>query len=229
MNKTILFAQDIVKSYKQASEQLTILKGATLSISQGEIIGLVGPSGSGKSTLLQILGLLDNYDSGSIIIDDILCNNANDEVKTKIRLNKIGFIYQNHHLLPEFTAIENIMLPLLLKKQNPGEAKLQALNLLKTLNMENRADHLPSELSGGEQQRVSIARAIITKPSIILADEPTGNLDPLNSLKIFELLIEVVKKYNLATMIVTHNMHLTKYMTRVLSISDGKIIEIDNK
>ncbi len=221
--KNVLELLNVKKNYSQASHKIEALKGINLSLKQGEFVALTGPSGSGKTTLLQIAGLLDSPSSGVIKINEIDASNANDQIRTELRKNHIGFVYQFHHLLPEFSALENVMLPLLIK----GESKINSQNLAEKLlaevDLQNRIHHKPSELSGGQQQRVAIARAIIAKPSLILADEPTGNLDSEMSLKIFHLLQKMVKSHNISCLVVTHNNELAKQTDRSIAIKDGII------
>lgn len=216
-NKTILSAQQLSKSYKTVdNEPLQILDGFDLNIHAGEIVALVGPSGSGKSTLLHILGLLDNPSDGDLFINDKNVSQLSDSERTKIRRQEIGFIYQFHHLLPEFTAMENIALPQMITGTPKKAANEYALKLLKRLRLDHRADNRPAKLSGGEQQRVAIARALANKPSLILADEPTGNLDPETAEEVFQLFMTVVRKTGVAAFIATHNMELAKRMDRIV-------------
>jgi lipoprotein-releasing system ATP-binding protein len=214
---------DINKIFFQGEQEIAALKNINLKIDQGEIVALVGPSGSGKTTLLQIAGLLDSTTSGSVVINQIDASKANDQTKTEIRKNNIGFIFQFHHLLPEFSALENVAMPLLIRGLNYKEAIKEAEKILHEVEMENRLHHKPSELSGGQQQRVAIARAIVTKPSLILADEPTGNLDSELSEKIFDLLGKLAKDNKIACLVVTHNNALAKKTDRIISIKDGRI------
>ncbi len=216
-----LILKNITKSFIQGKQVLQVIKNADLEIKKGEMVALVGPSGSGKTTLLQIAGLLDNPDDGQIIICDTELSKASDKLRTEFRKNHLGFIYQFHHLLPEFTALENIAMPLLIKGQNKKSAFQQAEIILKEVGLENRKNHRPAELSGGQQQRVAVGRAIVGKPSIILADEPTGNLDSENAANIFNLIKEFTKKYQIASLIVTHNPDLAKNMDRIIHIKDG--------
>ncbi len=209
---------DVKKHFIQADHKIEVIKGVNLEIEKGEFVALIGPSGSGKTTLLQIAGLLDVASSGTVMINKIDASNANDEARTEIRKNNIGFVYQFHHLLPEFSALENVMLPLLIKGCDRFKAKEQALEILKEVGLEDRINHKPSELSGGQQQRVAIARAVVSKPSLILADEPTGNLDSEMAGKIFELLRNLVKNHNIACLMVTHNQELSKKTDRVIEL-----------
>jgi lipoprotein-releasing system ATP-binding protein len=216
-----LILENITKSFMQGKQKLQVIKKVDLEINQGEFVALVGPSGSGKTTLLQIAGLLDQPDSGKISINNIDLSNADDELRTKVRRDQLGFIYQFHHLLPEFSALENIAMPLLIRGIKSAEAFAQAEIILKEINLEDRAQHRPAELSGGQQQRVAIGRAIIGKPSVLLADEPTGNLDSENALNVFNLLLNLTKKYQIACLVVTHNSELAKKMDRIITIKDG--------
>jgi len=225
MSNPILSAKNIIKTYSQGGETLQVLKGASLEVGKGEMVGLIGPSGSGKSSFLHILGLLDNHNGGSILINGQECSNLTDEKRTKIRSSELGFIYQFHHLIAGFTALENVTIPLRIQGIAAKEAKEEAFLLLKSLGLESRINHLTSQLSGGEQQRVAIARAIVTGPSLILADEPTGNLDPANAALVFDLLVKIVKNYNLSALIVTHNMDLAKNLDKVYAIENGEIVE----
>jgi lipoprotein-releasing system ATP-binding protein len=218
---TVLKLLDIEKNFFQADQKIEVLKGINLEIKKGELVALIGPSGSGKTTLLQIAGLLDNATSGQILIGEIDSSKANDKTRTEIRKNHIGFVYQFHNLLPEFSALENVALPLLIQEKSRKEAFEIAEKILAEVGLSNRLNHKPSELSGGQQQRVALARAVVTKPSLILADEPTGNLDSEFAGKIFELLQNLVKTYQIGCLVVTHNMELAKKADRVVSIKDG--------
>ncbi|MFC1659051.1 ABC transporter ATP-binding protein [Pseudomonadota bacterium] len=221
-NNTVLELNNISKHFWQSKKKLEIIKNSFLSIKEGEIISLIGPSGSGKTTLLQITGLLDTPTSGEVIINSkSYKNNTKDSVRTSARKNEIGFVYQFHHLLPEFSALENVMLPLLIKGYNKKQSKEISENILSEVKLQDRLSHRPSALSGGEQQRVAIARAIVGKPSIILADEPTGNLDPKTSEAVFDLLLGTIKKHNLSSLIVTHEHNLAKRMDRIVTIKEG--------
>ncbi len=204
-------------------QKIEVIKSANFSVKKGEIISLVGPSGSGKTTLLQIIGLLDSPTSGEVFIDGKGTLNANDEIRTEIRKNHIGFVFQSHHLLPEFSALENVALPLLIQGKNRTKAFELAEKILVEVELKDRINHKPSELSGGQQQRVSLARAVVSKPSLILADEPTGNLDSTLSVKIFTLLQDLVKKYEIGCVTVTHNIELANRTDRVITIKDGEI------
>ena len=224
MNKPILELASIEKSFsKGSSNKIEVLKGVNLQLFPGEIVALVAPSGAGKSTLLQIAGLLDKPLSGKIFIDGQEIQNESDNQLTMIRRREIGFVYQFHHLLPEFSSRENIDLPQLSNGVSSKDAQRRSNELLDLVNLANRSNHRPAELSGGEQQRIAICRALANKPKIILADEPTGNLDQNTTLSVFESLLKIVKKTNLAALIATHNLDLAKRMDRVVELIDGKI------
>ena len=224
MNKPVLELASIKKSFsKGSSNKIEVLKGVNLQLFPGEIIALVAPSGAGKSTLLQIAGLLDKPLSGKIFIDGQEIQSKSDNQLTMIRRREIGFVYQFHHLLPEFSSRENIDLPQLANGFPSKDAQRRSNELLDLVNLANRSNHRPAELSGGEQQRIAICRALANKPKIILADEPTGNLDQNTTLSVFESLLKIVKKTNLAALIATHNLDLAKRMDRVVELIDGKI------
>ncbi|NCX91483.1 MAG: ABC transporter ATP-binding protein [Rhodobacteraceae bacterium] len=224
MNKPVLELASIKKSFsKGSSNKIEVLKGVNLQLFPGEIVALVAPSGAGKSTLLQIAGLLDKPLSGKIFIDGQEIQNESDNQLTMIRRREIGFVYQFHHLLPEFSSRENIDLPQLSNGVPSKDAQRRSNELLDLVNLANRSNHRPAELSGGEQQRIAICRALANKPKIILADEPTGNLDQNTTLSVFESLLKIVKKTNLAALIATHNLDLAKRMDRVVELIDGKI------
>ncbi len=224
MNKPVLELASIKKSFSKGStNKIEVLKGIDLQLFPGEIVALVAPSGAGKSTLLQIAGLLDKPLSGKIFIDGQEIQNKSDNQLTMIRRREIGFVYQFHHLLPEFSSRENIDLPQLANGFPSKDAQRRSNELLDLVNLSNRSNHRPAELSGGEQQRIAICRALANKPKIILADEPTGNLDQNTTLSVFESLLKIVKKTNLAALIATHNLDLAKRMDRVVELIDGKI------
>ena len=222
--KTVLQLKDIHRAYKQPTGDLPILKGANLELKQGELVALVGPSGSGKTTLLQIAGLLDTPDSGDITLNETEITNASDAIRTSLRNKHLGFIYQFHHLLPECDALENVMMPLLIAGSTVSRAKERAVILLERLGLQDRMDHLPSRLSGGEQQRVAIARALVHSPSLVLADEPTGNLDPVTSATVIKLFFDVAQAQNTAVLLVTHNNVLAEQMHRRVTLKDGKVV-----
>ncbi|MCE3233592.1 MAG: lolD2 [Rickettsiaceae bacterium] len=224
MSNPVLSLQKVHKSFLQGKNRVVVLKGASLDIDKGEVVGLIGPSGSGKSTLLQIAGLLDSPTVGQVIINGMDCTKANDKTRTLVRRSGVGFIYQFHHLLPEFSALENVIMPQLINGVPYEQAKTEAAILLKSLGLAHRSGHRPSELSGGEQQRVAIARAIANKPAVLLADEPTGNLDPETSAEVFKILIDTARAAGIAMLIVTHNHDLANQMDKVVTLSDGVLV-----
>lgn len=213
-------AENICKSYSQ----LQVLKGINLSINKGEIVAIVGASGAGKTTLLQILGTLDKAETGTLLINDQLVNKLNDKKLSDFRNKNIGFIFQFHQLLPEFTALENVMIPAWIAKTNEAEANKKALELFDYLGIKDRITHKPSELSGGEQQRVAVARAIINNPAVLLADEPSGNLDSASAQSLHDLFFDLRNKFNQTIVIVTHNEELANRCDRKLTMKDGLII-----
>lgn len=212
-------------SKKKTANVLNIIKNASLEIKNGETVAMVGPSGAGKTTFLQIAGLLDNPDSGQIFIEGVDASSANDATRTNLRKNHIGFIYQFHHLLPEFSAVENVAMPLLIKGMEKKLALGQAREIISEIGLYKRLHHFPSQLSGGEQQRIAVARAIVGKPPILLADEPTGNLDSENAENVFNLILKFSKQYNISSLIVTHNLELAKKLHRIVKIKDGILEE----
>lgn len=226
MSNPVLELKQITRSFTQGGETLEVLRGIDLRIMPGEIVALVGESGSGKSTLLQIAGLLDTPSSGEITISGVMASHADDAERTRLRRQHLGFVYQFHHLLPEFTASENIAMPLMIAGMTYGKANKRAEKWLEKLGLAERKAHRPAELSGGEQQRVAIARALAAKPALILADEPTGNLDPGTSEKVFSLFVELARSQGLCALVATHNIDLAKRMDRVVSLTRGKISNI---
>jgi lipoprotein-releasing system ATP-binding protein len=216
----------VERRYKQAGAALEVLRGADFSLWSGQSVALVAPSGAGKSTLLHIAALLERPDSGEVYIAGEPTIAMADDVRTAIRRGKIGFVYQFHHLLPEFTALENIMLPQMIAGRSRAEAKDRAAQLLRYLGLSKRESHLPSELSGGEQQRVAIARAVANAPGILLADEPTGNLDPKTAAHVFEALAALIHATGLATLVATHNMELAARMDRRVTLREGRVVEL---
>ena len=223
--KTALRLSNVERTYGQGEMSLSILKQANFELKSGEIVALVAPSGTGKSTLLHLAGLLEHPAAGEVFIAGTPCGGLSDEHRTSIRRSDIGFVYQFHHLLPEFTALENIMMPQLIAGLPQSEARQRAAQLLDYMRIGHRADHRPSELSGGEQQRVAIARAVANAPLLLLADEPTGNLDPETASYVFDALEALVRQSGLAAMIATHNHDLAARMDRRVTLQDGKIVE----
>lgn len=226
MNNSTLTLKNVNKSFMQGNEQLDVLRGVNLEIKSKEIVALIGPSGSGKSTLLQIAGLLDEPTSGEVYINGDLCTGNNDNMRTALRRDYLGFVYQYHNLLPDFDAIENVILPQLIAGVKYKEARDKAQWLLNRLGLGERIKHRPAELSGGEQQRVAIARALANTPKLLLADEPTGNLDPNTSDNVFLTLLEVVKETGLSALVATHNIDLAHKMDREVSLKDGRLIDV---
>jgi lipoprotein-releasing system ATP-binding protein len=220
----VLRLRNLQRRYKSGETELTVLDGIDLDLGAGEIFGLIGPSGSGKSSLLHAAGMLERPSGGDVYIEGASGWDASDEVRTAIRRNRIGFVYQFHHLLPEFDAIHNVALPALIAGRKRREALAEAERLLGVMGLAERIYHQPAQLSGGEQQRVAIARAMINRPALILADEPTGNLDPDTSTVVFAALSELVRKEGAAALIATHNMDLARYMDRVMSLDHGKLV-----
>ncbi|MFB2552291.1 ABC transporter ATP-binding protein [Ensifer soli] len=216
----------VERHYSQGDSALKILTGADFSLHGGETVALVAPSGTGKSTLLHIAGLLERPDGGDVKVNGVSCADLSDDRRTAIRRSEIGFVYQFHHLLPEFSALENVMMPQLIAGLGKAEARERAAALLDYMRIAHRADHRPSELSGGEQQRVAIARAVANAPLALLADEPTGNLDPDTAGYVFEALKALVRQSGLAALIATHNLHLANLMDRRVTIEDGKVVEL---
>jgi lipoprotein-releasing system ATP-binding protein len=221
-----LFICAIERRYRQGEITLEILSGAELTVWPGESVALIGPSGAGKSTLLHIAGLLEQPDAGEVYVDGVATSKLSDAARTQIRRTEIGFVYQFHHLLPEFSALENVVLPQMIRGLTGSEARRRSIELLTYLGLTGRLDHRPSELSGGEQQRVAIARAVANAPRLLLADEPTGNLDPRTSDYVFGTLDELVRASGLATIVATHNMDLAKRMDRRVTIRDGLVVEL---
>lgn len=215
--------RDIGRRYKEGDGWLTVLRGVDLALEPGEVVALVGPSGSGKSTLLHIAGLLDRPDRGEVLISGTPCGGLDADQRTMLRRTAVGFVYQFHHLLPEFTAVENVMMPLRIGGVPDADARKLALEILERLGLADRVEHRPSELSGGEQQRVAIARGVVTKPNILLADEPTGNLDPDTSAKVFEELVSLARTQGLSALIATHDMDLAGRMDRAVVMSGGRL------
>lgn len=223
-NQVVLQLDKISHAYKNGDENLQILHNADFTLNHGEIVALIAPSGTGKSTLLHIAGLLEKPQKGEIIIQGRKSSRLNDRERTQLRLNSIGFVYQFHHLLAEFTALENVLIPQLIARSSKTKAVNIGRDWLKKFGLGHRVDHYPGKLSGGEKQRVAIARALVNSPKILLADEPTGNLDEKNSEHVFNLLLQVVRSEGLTALIVTHNYCLATKMDRIVTLHEGKII-----
>ena len=225
MGKNILQLKNVCRNFNQGSEVLKVLQKVNLEIKPKEVVALIGPSGSGKSTLLQIAGLLDRPTSGEIILNGSHCSKASDFERTLLRRDYLGFVYQYHNLLPDFDALENVVIPQIIAGAKYKEAKDKAMWLLQRLGLNEREHHRPAELSGGEQQRVAIARALANTPKLLLADEPTGNLDPNTSDNVFLTLLEVVKETGLSALIATHNLDLAHKMDREVSLKNGQLVD----
>nr|WP_157015514.1 ABC transporter ATP-binding protein [Mesorhizobium xinjiangense] len=220
----VLQLQRVERRFRQGTKTLSILDGADFALRRGEMVALVAPSGAGKSTLLHLAGLLERPDAGDVVLNGQSCGKLSDDARTAIRRNDVGFVYQFHHLLPEFSALENIVLPQLVHGLARQEAEHRATQLLDYMKIAKRAGHRPAELSGGEQQRVAIARAVANAPLVLLADEPTGNLDPVTAGYVFEALEALVRHSGLSALIATHNHELAGRMDRKVTLTDGKII-----
>ena len=224
--RLVLQADDIHKSFREGGTDLKVLRGLQLSIAAGERIAIVGASGSGKTTLLQVLGGLDAPDSGSVQVDGQDIHALNERQRCDLRNRTLGFIYQFHHLLPEFSAIENVAMPLLIRRMPAAAALAQARELLGRVGLSDRLTHRPHQLSGGERQRAAVARALVTEPRLVLADEPTGNLDGANALQVFELMLQLNRECGTSLVVVTHDRQLAARMDRVLVLGEGILDEL---
>ena len=222
----VVFLHQVERRYHQGDAVLEILRGGDLAVWPGQSVALVAPSGAGKSTLLHIAGLLEHPDGGEVYLDGVPTAGLSDAARTRMRRNSIGFVYQAHHLLPEFSAVENVMLPQMVRGLARSEAYKRASELLSYLGLAERLTHRPAELSGGEQQRVAIARAVANVPRLLLADEPTGNLDPKTSDHVFHALNQLIRASGLTVVLATHNMEIAARMDRRLTIRDGMIVEL---
>ncbi|GAA5540578.1 MULTISPECIES: ABC transporter ATP-binding protein [Brucella/Ochrobactrum group] len=222
----ILRLEKVSRAYKEVDRELVILKDADFTLRRGEMVALVAPSGAGKSTLLHTAGLLERPDNGDVFLDGRSCSALSDDDRTAVRRNDIGFVYQFHHLLPEFSALENVMMPQMIRGLTKKAASERAQQLLEYMKIGKRASHRPAELSGGEQQRVAIARAVANAPLVLLADEPTGNLDPTTSSYVFGALEALVRQSGLAALIATHNHELARRMDRRVTLQDGKVVDL---
>jgi lipoprotein-releasing system ATP-binding protein len=220
----VLACTQLVKSFAQGGAQIDVLRGAELQIQRGERIAIVGASGSGKTTLLQLLGGLDLPTSGSVYIAGQDVSRLSDSARGDLRNRALGFVYQFHHLLPEFSALENVAMPLLIRRTPVAEARRIASDLLARVGLAARLEHRPGQLSGGERQRAAVARALVTKPQVVLADEPTGNLDGANAQQVFELMLELNREFGTALVIVTHAVELAARMQRVLTLREGLLV-----
>jgi lipoprotein-releasing system ATP-binding protein len=225
--RPLLFLHAISRRFRQGDNTLDILKSAELAVWPGQSVALIAPSGAGKSTLLHVAGLLEQPDAGEVYIDSVATSNLADLERTRIRRDDIGFVYQFHHLLPEFSAVENVMLPQMIRGLKKSEARTRASELLSYLGLKDRLEHRPAELSGGEQQRVAIARAVANAPRILLADEPTGNLDQRTSQRVFATMSQLVRASGLAAIIATHNLDIASQMDRRVTIREGGVVELE--
>ena len=224
--RPVLQLQTLTRTFRQGDREIPVLRGASAELYPGQAVALVGPSGAGKSTLLHIAGLLETPDAGRVIINGADCSRSSDAVRTRVRRSEMGFIYQFHQLLPEFTALENVALPQMIRGVRRREAEGRASQLLTALGLATRAEHRPAQLSGGEQQRTAIARALANSPNILLADEPTGNLDPETAAHVFQELLGLISHTGVAALIATHNFDLARRMHRVLRLENGMLQEI---
>jgi lipoprotein-releasing system ATP-binding protein len=223
MSEPVLSVRALERIYETGAGPLPVLKGVDLDVYPGEIVGLVGPSGSGKSSLLHAAGLLEHPNAGRIVIEGRDCSTLTDKQRTKVRLGAIGFVYQFHHLLAEFTALDNVALPQMIAGRSRAAAQARASDLLSELGLAARLTHQPPQLSGGEQQRVAVARALANAPRLLLADEPTGNLDPTTSTAVFDNLYDLARRQGIAAVVATHNLELARHMDRVLTLKDGHL------
>ncbi|HSY87912.1 MAG TPA: ABC transporter ATP-binding protein [Verrucomicrobiae bacterium] len=225
MSEAVLELRGISRSFRQGAGRLEVLREVSLAVRPGEIVALIGPSGAGKSTLLQISGLLEPPTSGEILIKGEPAGRLSDARRTELRRTAIGFVYQYHHLLPEFSAVENVILPQMIAGLSRGKARGRALELLAMVGLSQRAEHRPAQLSGGEQQRVAMARALANGPALLLADEPTGNLDHTTADGVFSMLVKLVRAVGLGALVATHNLALADQMDRILALDDGRLVE----
>jgi lipoprotein-releasing system ATP-binding protein len=225
-DKPVLFLQAIERTYHQGDNLLSILRRAELAVWSGQLVALVAPSGAGKSTLLHVAGLLERQDAGEVFVNSRPTSQLSDVERTRIRRVEMGFIYQAHHLLPELSALENVMLPQMIRGLGKTAARTRAAELLSYLGLKERLTHRPAELSGGEQQRVAIARAVANAPRILLADEPTGNLDLRTADRVFDALTQLVRASGLAAVIATHNLELAERMDRQVTLREGQVVEL---
>ena len=223
MSDLVLSIRGLERTYVTAAGGLPVLRGVDLDVAAGEIVGLVGPSGSGKSSLLHAAGLLEHPDAGRIVVEGRDCTDLSDAARSQVRLSSIGFVYQFHHLLPEFTAIDNVALPQMIAGVSRRAARTRAAGLLSELGLGERLEHQPAQLSGGEQQRVAIARALANAPRLLLADEPTGNVDPTTSGGVFDSLYALARQTGVAAVVATHNLELARHMDRVYALRDGHL------
>ena len=222
----VLKLENVTRAFKQGTREINVLQGASGELRKGQAVALVGPSGAGKSTLLHIAGLLESPSSGKVMINGRDCAKLSEADRTRLRRQEIGFIYQFHQLLPEFSALENVVIPQMILGRRRRDAEIRARELLGSLGLAERVDHRPAELSGGEQQRTAICRGLANAPKLLLADEPTGNLDPHTSEYVFQELLTLIRHHGVAALIATHNMDLARRMDRVFKMQDGQLIEV---
>ena len=225
MTEAVLCARNVVRGFEEGGSRLQVLRGAELSIAPGERVAIVGASGSGKTTLLQVLGGLDRPESGQVLVQGQDIHAMGERERCELRNRTVGFVYQFHHLLPEFSALEHVAMPLLVRRTSANEARTRALSLLQRVGLGERLNHRPHQLSGGERQRAAVARALVTEPLVVLADEPTGNLDGANALQVFDLMLELNRDRGTSLVVVTHDLRLAARMERVLVLTDGKLQE----
>jgi lipoprotein-releasing system ATP-binding protein len=227
MTETVLEARQVQKSFQQGPVTLDVLRGINVAISAAERMAIVGASGSGKTTLLQILGGLDKPSNGHVLVDGRDIHLLSERERGELRNHALGFVYQFHHLLPEFSALENVAMPLLVRRMNTGEAKDRAKEILTRVGLGQRLDHRPHQLSGGERQRAAVARALVTQPKLVLADEPTGNLDGKNAEQVFELMLELNRERKTSLVVVTHDLRIASRMDRALELEGGMLREVE--
>jgi len=227
MTESVLEARNVQRRFQQGPDTLEVLKAVNVVITAGERLSIVGASGSGKTTLLQILGGLDKPSSGNVFVDGKDIHSLGERERGELRNHALGFVYQFHHLLPEFSALENVAMPLLVRRMHTGEAKDRAREILKRVGLGERLTHRPHQLSGGERQRAAVARALVTQPKLVLADEPTGNLDGKNAESVFELMLELNRERQTSLVVVTHDLRIAARMDRALEIEDGTLREVD--
>jgi lipoprotein-releasing system ATP-binding protein len=225
-DRPTLQLRQLVRTFHQGNREIPVLAGATADLYPGEAVALVGPSGAGKSTLLHIAGLLETPDSGQVIVGGRDCSRMGDQDRTRVRRTEMGFVYQFHQLLPEFSALENVVIPQMILGRTRRQAEARAMELLTAMGLQQRFDHRPAELSGGEQQRTAICRALANSPRLLLADEPTGNLDPKTSEHVFVELLQLIVRTGVAALVATHNMELASRMHRVLRMENGQLVEL---
>jgi lipoprotein-releasing system ATP-binding protein len=227
LNTPVLLLENLTRTYRQGTREIPVLAGASVALYPGQAVALVGPSGAGKSTLLHIAGLLETPDTGRVMVNGRDCSRMSDDDRTRVRREEMGFVYQFHQLLPEFSALENVAIPQLILGRRKSKAQGRARELLVAMGLGERVNHRPAELSGGEQQRTAIARALANAPRLLLADEPTGNLDPSTSGHVFNELIALIEHTHVAALIATHNLELARSMHRVVRMEGGRLVELD--